>query len=174
MAGGQRPHTSKRSGGGDASGDQIEIRPEDLKVDTYRSAAPERAHVNMTDSAVRITHLPTGIVATCQDERSQMGSRARPWPTSRPGCPGAGEAERRRTGHERRSDPGSGPLERIRTYNFLRTITGGYRINLTSTSWTTTSTGTSSGDRRHDPAWSSRSRTPGGVMSAEAQPCVHT
>jgi peptide chain release factor 1 len=111
----------------------IDINPADLKVDTFRASGAGGQHVNKTDSAVRLTHLPTGIVVECQDERSQHKNRARALALLAARLQAA-EDEKRRTSETetRRSLVGSGDRsERIRTYNFPQGRVTDHRINLT-------------------------------------------
>lgn len=111
----------------------IAINPADLRVDTFRASGAGGQHVNKTDSAIRLTHLPTGIVVECQEERSQHKNRSKALSmlTSRIQ---AVEDEKRRVAEEstRRSLVGSGDRsERIRTYNFPQGRLSDHRINLT-------------------------------------------
>ncbi|MEJ2602313.1 MAG: peptide chain release factor 1 [Gammaproteobacteria bacterium] len=111
----------------------VEVNPSDLRVDTYRASGAGGQHVNKTDSAVRITHLPTGIVVECQDERSQHKNRARALSLLQAKLVAAEEealaTERAET---RRSLVGSGDRsERIRTYNYPQGRVTDHRINLT-------------------------------------------
>ena len=113
--------------------ESVVINPADLKVDTYRASGAGGQHVNKTDSAIRITHLPTGIIVECQDERSQHKNRARAMSLLAARMLAAErekqDAEQAQT---RRKLVGSGDRsERIRTYNFPQGRLTDHRINLT-------------------------------------------
>jgi peptide chain release factor 1 len=110
-----------------------EINPADLRVDTYRASGAGGQHVNKTDSAVRLTHLPTGIVVECQDERSQHKNRARAMSLLQARLLDARVSEQQaEQAEQRRLLVGSGDRsERIRTYNFPQGRVTDHRINLT-------------------------------------------
>ncbi|MCX2523823.1 peptide chain release factor 1 [Larsenimonas rhizosphaerae] len=113
--------------------DDVELSASDLRVDTFRASGAGGQHVNTTDSAIRITHLPTGTVVECQDERSQHKNRAKAMSLLAARIKQAAESSlQQQQADERRSLVGSGDRsERIRTYNFPQGRVTDHRINLT-------------------------------------------
>lgn len=113
--------------------ESIDINSADLKIDTYRASGAGGQHVNKTDSAIRITHLPTGTVVECQDERSQHKNRARAMSILQSRLLAAEQAKQEQAqAQTRRNLVGSGDRsERIRTYNFPQGRLTDHRINLT-------------------------------------------
>ncbi|PJD96054.1 MAG: peptide chain release factor 1 [Legionella sp.] len=113
--------------------DDIQINTEDLRIDTYRASGAGGQHVNKTDSAIRITHLPTGVVVECQDERSQHKNRAKAMSLLKSRLLDAEQSKQKKEqAQTRKSLVGSGDRsERIRTYNFPQGRLTDHRINLT-------------------------------------------
>lgn len=111
----------------------IQINPDDLRIDTYRSSGAGGQHVNKTDSAIRITHIPTGVVVECQDERSQHKNRAKAMSLLKTRLLDAElSKQKQEQAQTRKSLVGTGDRsERIRTYNFPQGRLTDHRINLT-------------------------------------------
>ena len=112
---------------------EVDIRPEDVRVDVFRSSGPGGQSVNTTDSAVRLTNVPTGLVVTCQDEKSQLKNKQKAMKVLRARLLDQANAERdKKISSERRGQVGTGERnERIRTYNYPQGRLTDHRVGLT-------------------------------------------
>ena len=112
---------------------EFEMNEKDFRIDTYRSRGAGGQHINKTDSAIRITHLPTGIVVACQDERSQFKNRDRAWSVMRSKLYDFYQGQKNREYAENRKlQVGTGDRsEKIRTYNYPQSRITDHRINVT-------------------------------------------
>jgi peptide chain release factor 1 len=113
--------------------DEVDINPADLRVDTFRASGSGGQHINKTDSAIRLTHLPTGVVVECQDDRSQHKNRARAMSVLKSRLYEAElQKQQSEQAHTRKSLVGTGDRsDRIRTYNYPQSRVTDHRINLT-------------------------------------------